>query len=182
MSNRNDTLSLKLLEAYTRDVGRGVSRIDYESMDSLSASTGDVIEIRGKRRTVAKCLPLYPSDEGKGIIRVDGLVRNNAGVAIGDTTVVRKIKAVPAEKVIVAPLEALPSVDERYLADALESVPLIKGDNVMAPYFGGRLAFQVISVTPPSAGTSAGEAFLVTQKTIFHITDKDQASGHGVPQ
>jgi transitional endoplasmic reticulum ATPase len=45
MSNRNDTLSLKILEAYTRDVGRGVARIDYESMDPLSASTGDVIEI-----------------------------------------------------------------------------------------------------------------------------------------
>src|SRR5918998_258484 len=88
-------------------------------MDSLGASTGDVIEIRGKRRTVAKCLPLYPSDEGKGIIRVDGLVRNNAGVAIGDTVVVRKIKAVPAEKVIVAPLEAIPPIDERYLADAV---------------------------------------------------------------
>src|SRR6266487_4476814 len=113
MSNRNDTLSLKILEAYTRDVGRGVARIDYESMDSLSASTGDVIEIRGKRRTVAKCLPLYPSDEGKGIVRVDGLVRNNAGVAIGDTVVVRKIKAVPAEKVVVAPLEAIPPIDER---------------------------------------------------------------------
>src|ERR687890_355303 len=88
-NTKNDTtLSLKVLEAYTRDVGRGVARIDYDSMDSLSASTGDVIEIRGKRRTVAKCLPLYPSDEGKGIIRVDGLVRNNAGVAIGDTVVV----------------------------------------------------------------------------------------------
>jgi transitional endoplasmic reticulum ATPase len=134
-------------------------------MDSLSASTGDVIEIRGKRRTVAKCLPLYPSDEGKGIIRVDGLVRNNAGVAIGDTVVVRKIKAVPAEKVIVAPLEAIPPIDERYLADALESVPLIKGDNVMVPYFGGRLTFQVIGVTP------AADAVLVTQKTIFHISD-----------
>src|ERR687885_2493075 len=132
MSNANP-LSLKVLEAYTRDVGRGVARIDYDSMDSLSASTGDVIEIKGKdgRRTVAKCLPLYPSDEGKGIIRVDGLVRNNAGVAIGDTVVVRKIKAVPAEKVIVAPLEAIPPIDERYLADALESVPLIKGDNLM---------------------------------------------------
>jgi transitional endoplasmic reticulum ATPase len=170
------TLSLKVLEAYTRDVGRGVARIDYDSMDSLSASTGDVIEIRGKRRTVAKCLPLYPSDEGKGIIRVDGLVRNNAGVAIGDTVVVRKIKAVPAEKVIVAPLEAIPPIDERYLADALESVPLIKGDNVMVPYFGGRLTFQVIGVTP------AADAVLVTQKTIFHITDKDEALGKGIPQ
>ena len=163
--------SLKVLEAYTRDVGRGVARIDYDSMDSLTASTGDVIEIRGKRRTVAKCLPLYPSDEGKGIIRVDGLVRNNAGVAIGDTVVVRKIKAIPAEKVIVAPLEAIPPIDERYLADALESVPLIKGDNVMVPYFGGRLTFQVIGVTP-----AGSDAVLVTQKTAFNITTAGQAS------
>ena len=76
-----NTTTLKVLEVYTRDVGRGVARIDYDSMDSLSASTGDVVEIKGKRKTVAKCLPLYPSDEGKGIIRVDGLVRNNAGIA-----------------------------------------------------------------------------------------------------
>jgi transitional endoplasmic reticulum ATPase len=172
-----NTISLKVLEAYTRDVGRGVARIDYESMDALSASTGDVVEIRGKRKTVAKCLPLYPSDEGKGIIRVDGLVRNNAGVAIGDTVIVRKIKAVPAEKVIVAPLEAIPPIDERYLADALESVPLIKGDNVMVPYFGGRLTFQVIGVTP---GPGV-DAVLVTQKTVFHIAERGETL-RGVPQ
>ena len=170
-----NTLSLKVLEAYTRDVGRGVARIDYDSMDSLIASTGDVVEIKGKRRTVAKCLPLYPSDEGKGIIRIDGLVRNNSGVAIGDTVVVKKIKAVPAEKVIVAPLEAIPPIDERYLADALESVPLIKGDNVMVPYFGGRLTFQVIGVNP------AADAVLVNQKTIFHIAEKGETL-RGVPQ
>jgi transitional endoplasmic reticulum ATPase len=170
-----NTLSLKVLEAYTRDVGRGVARIDYDSMDSLGASTGDVIEIKGKRRTVAKCLPLYPSDEGKGIIRVDGLVRNNAGIAIGDTVQVKKIKAVAAEKIVVAPLEAIPPIDERYLADALESVPLIKGDNVMVPYFGGRLTFQVIGVTP------AADAVLVTQKTVFHIAEKGETL-RGVPQ
>jgi transitional endoplasmic reticulum ATPase len=170
-ANNTLNLDLKILEAYTRDVGRGVARIDYDSMDSLSASTGDLIEIKGgeknksHRRTVAKCLPLYPSDEGKGIIRVDGLVRNNAGVAIGDTVVVRKIKAVPAEKVIVAPLEAVPPIDERYLADALEDVPMIKGDNVMVPYFGGRLTFQVMGVSPPSS-----DAVLVSQKTQFNIT------------
>ena len=112
MSQRHN-LSLKVFEAYTRDVGRGVARIDYDSMDSLSASTGDVVEIKGKRKTVAKCLPLYPSDEGKGIIRVDGLVRNNAGIVIGDTVIVKKIKAVPAEKVVVAPLEVIPPIDER---------------------------------------------------------------------
>jgi len=168
-------LSLKVLEAYTRDVGRGVARIDYDSMDTLNASTGDVIELKGKRRTVAKCLPLYPSDEGKGIIRIDGLGRNNSGIAIGDAITVKKIKAVPAEKVVVAPLEAIPPIDERYLADALESVPLIKGDNVMVPYFGGRLTFQVIGVTP------AADAVLVTQKTVFHIAEKGETL-RGVPQ
>ena len=168
-------LSLKVLEAYTRDVGRGVARIDYDSMDTLSASTGDVIEIKGKRRTVAKCLPLYPSDEGKGIIRIDGLGRNNSGIAIGDTISVRKIKAAAAEKVVVAPLEAMPPIDERYLADALESVPLVKSDNVMVPYFGGRLTFQVIGVTP------AADAVLVTQKTVFHIAEKGETL-RGVPQ
>ena len=168
-------LSLKVLEAYTRDVGRGVARIDYDSMDTLSASTGDVIEIKGKRRTVAKCLPLYPSDEGKGIIRIDGLGRNNSGIAIGDTISVRKIKAAAAEKVVVAPLEAMPPIDERYLADALESVPLVKSDNVMVPYFGGRLTFQVIGVTP------VADAVLVTQKTIFHIAEKGETL-RGVPQ
>ncbi|HYJ01276.1 MAG TPA: hypothetical protein VEW92_03595, partial [Nitrososphaeraceae archaeon] len=30
--------SLKVLEAYTRDVGRGIARIDYDTMDSLTVS------------------------------------------------------------------------------------------------------------------------------------------------
>jgi transitional endoplasmic reticulum ATPase len=143
-------------------------------MDSLGATTGDIIEIRGKRRTVAKCLPLYPSDEGKNIIRIDGLMRNNAGVAIGDTINAKKIKAVSAEKVIVSPLETIPPIDERYLTDALESTPLVKGDNVMVPYFGGRLTFQVVAVTPPA------DAVLVTNKTLFTITEKD-ADLRGMP-
>ena len=168
-------LSLKVLEAYTRDVGRGVARIDYDSMDTLNASTGDVIEVKGKRRTVAKCLPLYPSDEGKGIIRIDGLGRNNSGIAIGDSISVKKIKAVAADKIVVAPLEAIPPIDERYLADALESVPLIKGDNVMVPYFGGRLTFQIIGITPNA------DAVLVTQKTAFTIAEKGETL-RGVPQ
>src|ERR1017187_347832 len=168
-------VQLKVLEAYTRDVGRGVARIDYDAMDALDASTGDVIEIRGKRRTVAKCLPLYPSDEGRGIVRIDGLIRNNAGVAIGDMVTVKKVKAPPAEKVVVAPLEAVPPIDERYLADTLESVPVTKGDNVMIPYFGGRLTFQVMGVSP------VAEAVLITQRTVFVISEKGEAL-RGVPQ
>jgi SpoVK/Ycf46/Vps4 family AAA+-type ATPase len=173
--SQQQQVQLKVLEAYTRDVGRGVARIDYDAMDALDASTGDVIEIKGKRRTVAKCLPLYPSDEGRGIVRIDGLIRNNAGVAIGDVVVVKKVKAPPAEKVVVAPLEAVPPIDERYLADALESVPVTKGDNIMIPYFGGRLTFQVVGVSP------VADAALITQRTVFVISEKGEAL-RGVPQ
>ncbi|MHB8566228.1 MAG: CDC48 family AAA ATPase [Nitrososphaerales archaeon] len=168
-------VSLKVIEAYTRDVGRGVARFDYGSMDSLDVSTGDVVEIKGKRRTVAKCLPLYPADEGRGIVRADGLMRSNAGVSIGDSVSIKKIKAVPAEKVIIVPLDTVAPVDERYLSDALENVPLTKGDNIVVPYFGGRLSFQVLGFSP------ASDAALVTQKTIFSISEKGEAL-RGVPQ
>ncbi len=168
-------ITLKVLEAYTRDVGRGVVRLDYDAMDSLDASTGDIVEIKGKRKTVGKCLPLYPSDEGRGVIRIDGLIRNNSGVAIGDTVTIKKIKAPPAEKIVVAPLEAIPPIDERYLADALESVPVTKGDNLMIPYFGGRLTFQVLGVSPMA------DAVLITQRTIFSISEKGETL-RGVPQ
>lgn len=169
-------LDLKILEAYSRDVGKGVARVEYETMDSLGASTGDILELKGgeksssARRTVARCFPLHSSDEGKGVIRIDGIVRNNAGLAIGDNVTVKKIRATLAEMVVVVPLDVVPPLDERYLADSLDSVSMIKGDNVMVPYFGGRLTFQVIGLTPPAC-----EAVIVGQKTQFTIATSDQA-------
>ncbi len=166
---------LKVLEAYTRDVGRGVVRLDYTAMDSLDASTGDIIEIKGKRRTVGKCLPLYPSDEGRGVVRIDGLLRNNSGVAIGDSITAKKIKAQPAEKITVSPLESIPPIDERYLSDALEGIAVTKGDNIMIPYFGGRLTFQVQGISPPA------DAVLITHRSRFVISEKSETM-RGVPQ
>ena len=45
----------------------------------------------------------------------------------------------------------------------------------MVPYFGGRLTFQVIGVTPNA------DAVLITQKTVFHIAEKGETL-RGVPQ
>ena len=162
----NANPSIKVIEAYTRDVGRGIARIDYDFMSALNIARGDFIEISGdKRRTVAKCLPLYPSDEGRDIMRIDSIVRNNAGVAIGDTVVVRKIKPILAEKVTVSQLGSVANIDERYLFDSLENLCVIKGDNVSTPYLGGRLRFQVINVSP-----AAADAVQVNKNTIFYIT------------
>ena len=141
-------MKIKLLEAYTRDVGRGVCRIDYNTMDKLGCATGDSIEIQGDRKTVAKCLPLYPSDEGKGMIRCDGLIRENLKCQIGCEVEIIKIKVTPAVRVYVKFLEAVPPIDMRYLADALESVSVVKGDNSAIPYFGGRIRIKVMRTIP----------------------------------
>ncbi|MGC9209396.1 MAG: CDC48 family AAA ATPase [Nitrososphaeria archaeon] len=175
MSETN-TVTLKVMEAYTRDVGRGVARIDYEVMDMLNLQSGDVIEIKGKRRTVAKVLPLYPTDEGRGIIRIDGLIRSNAGVAIGDNVTIRKVKAVPAERIVISPMEEVPYIDERYITDALEGLPVVKGDNIIVPYFGGRITFNVVQTSPANA-----EAVIINQKTIIERTGRGQVL-KGVPR
>jgi transitional endoplasmic reticulum ATPase len=48
----------------------------------------------------------------------------------------------------------------------------------MVPYFGGRLTFQIIGITPPPAVDTAA---IVTSKTTFTITEKDEAL-RGMPQ
>ena len=161
---------LTVQESYTRDVGRGVVRIDKNTMYDLKIDSGDIVEIVGGHKAVAKCLQIYPSDEGKKIIRVDGLVRNNCKTEIGNIVYVRKIKSVAAESVMVAPLEAIPPLDPRYIADALDGMPIIPEQFVMVPYFGGRLTFMAVGTIPEI--TDDIEAVIVTQKTRFGILEK----------
>jgi hypothetical protein len=97
---KSRVISLRVLPAYARDIGRGVVRIDHHSMDSLGIATGDIVEIIGKKDGMdARCYPLLPSDEGQGITRIDPAVRKLIGAAIDDTVNIRKIAAaVPPEK------------------------------------------------------------------------------------
>ena len=85
-------VSLRILAAYARDVGRGVVRIDGRSMDILGVADGDVVEIIGKKGgTDARCYRLLPSDEGQGIARIDPALRKMIGIAIDHTVTIRKI-------------------------------------------------------------------------------------------
>ena len=85
-------VSLRVLAAYARDIGRGVVRIDGRSMDILGVSNGDIVEVIGKKDgTDARCYQLLPSDEDQGIIRIDPALRKIIGVAIDDTVTIRKM-------------------------------------------------------------------------------------------
>jgi len=49
MKNGNE-VKLKVAEARSRDVGRGIARIDPEIVEALGLTTGDVIVIDGTKR------------------------------------------------------------------------------------------------------------------------------------
>lgn len=58
---------LKADIAKPRDVGRGIVRIDEGIMAKLGLSASDVVEITGRRRTVAVAWSAYPDDENSDI-------------------------------------------------------------------------------------------------------------------
>ena len=98
MDEKRKVVSLKVLAAYARDIGREVVRIDHRSMDILGVSTSDTVEVVGKRDvTEALCYPLLPSDEGKGITRIDPKIRQAVGAALDDTVEIMTVARVPAE-------------------------------------------------------------------------------------
>ena len=40
-------------------MGRGIARIDPKDLEGMGAATGDIVQIVGKQRTVAKAMPAY---------------------------------------------------------------------------------------------------------------------------
>ncbi len=84
------SIELKVAESYQNDVGRGLVRIDTKAREEIGVSTGDIVELKGKRNTAAVVWQAHPQDEGMGLIRMDGYMRQNTGVALGDKIIVKK--------------------------------------------------------------------------------------------
>ncbi len=99
--------TLRVADALQRDVGRGIARIDPKVVEELGLTSGDVVQISGKKKTTALCWPAYQEDYGKGRVRIDGYMRKNAGVSIDDKVTVRKLDARIADKLTLAPTEPL---------------------------------------------------------------------------
>lgn len=142
-------MKLQVFEAYTRDVGRMIARIDYDTMDELLIQTGNSVMIKGKKNTPAKALPLYPSDESRKMIRIDGITRKNCDAIIKEFIEIEKITDAPiAIEITVRPIHATPPLDGAYIAECLDQSPVIKDTVFNVPYFGGRIEFVVEDTQP----------------------------------
>ncbi len=165
-SMKKKEVTLRVAEAYYRDVGRGIARIDPEVMEELGLQSGDVIEIIGKNSVPAIVWPGYPDDRGKRIIRIDGSLRNNAGVSIDDKVRIRKVEAKPAERVVLAPTEPVRLMGgEAYLLRLLEGRPVKRGQKIRVEAFGHVLTF-VVTATKPAG------VVIVSRTTDIEIKEK----------
>ncbi len=171
------TLTLRVTEAKTKDVGRGIARIDPEDLQRIGAEIGEVIQVEGKRRTVAKVMPTYPEDRGKSLVQMDGLSRGNAQVSLDEKASIEKIRNSPAERITLSPLTSARAAgrdgDARYIGTLLDGLSLVEGDTVRANLFGTRsLDFAVVSTVPKGA-------VVIHSNTRIEIKGKDEASPRG---
>lgn len=168
---------LRVAEAQGRDVGRGIARIDPKVMEEAGLTTGDVVEIIGKRRTVAIVWPGYPEDYGRGLIRIDGYIRQNAGVSIDEKATVRKVEARKASKITLAPEEPLRILGaEEYLLQLLEGRVVTRGDKIPIGIMGRKIELTVISVQPPAP------AVIITPETSIAISEGRVEAVREVPR
>ena len=162
---RRKEVQLRVAEARQRDIGRKIARLDSRAIRELGLSPGDLVEIIGKRSTLAIVWPPYKEDDGMGLIRIDGEVRRNAGVSVGDYVRVAKANAKPATKIVLAPFESLPFVGDfaRIVRSQLLNLPVMKGDIIVIPVLGMGVELKVTSTSPTNA-------VIVTENTVVEVS------------
>ncbi|MBU4265790.1 MAG: CDC48 family AAA ATPase [Candidatus Altiarchaeales archaeon] len=161
-------LTLKVSEASTKDVGRGIARLDPKDMERISADVGDIVEIKGDKSTVAKVMPAFAEDRGKGIVKIDGIIRGNAQTGLGDKVRIKKVDAVDASKIVLAPTIPLHGKKaEGYLGKLLEGLPLIKGDRARTTFMGTQpREFIVVDTKPANVPVLVHSTTAIKLKTV----------------
>lgn len=169
-TSKHGTLNLRVSESRAKDVGRGIARIDPTDMTKLAVEVGDIIQILGKRKSVAKVMPAYIEDRGKGVIQADGLIRQNAQIGLDERVAIEKAPYKHAQRIILSPLTLMRATpgDLRYLGSLLDGLPIMEGDRIRANFFGARSHdFTVVTAIP--AGV-----LVIHPKTIIEIKTRKE--------
>lgn len=156
-------IQVRVAEAYHRDAGKGIARIDVGLMKRLGLENGGVMEIQGKEKVYAIAWPGNPED-AEDLIRIDGSTRANLGAGIDTRVTVQRAEARPARKIVVAPTRQIRLIGgPQYLLRILEGRPVVKGEMLRVEMINNTLSLAVVSTVP------SGPA-LITQDTIISIT------------
>ncbi|HHT9150972.1 MAG TPA: CDC48 family AAA ATPase [Candidatus Wujingus californicus] len=160
-------ISLKVAEALKKDAGRGLARIDPADIEKMQAHIGDIIEITGKKRTVAKVMPAFKEERGMNKIQIDGMTRGNAHISLDEKVNVKIITWRPADNVVLTPISSTNlERDIKYIGGLLDGLPVIAGDRIRATLFGSRFTDFLVESTMPKG------AVVINPTTILKINEK----------
>jgi transitional endoplasmic reticulum ATPase len=148
---------LKVAEALTSDVGRGIARLGTKIREKLGVSSGDVVKLEGKKLALAIVWPSHPSDTEEEDVRIDGILRQNSGVGLGDKVSVSKAEVKDAKKIVLAPQQPVRfhAGFEQYVKKKLVGKPVVKGNVLPIGVFGTPIPL-VISSTLPTGSLMIG--------------------------
>ncbi|HUL21755.1 MAG TPA: CDC48 family AAA ATPase [Thermodesulfobacteriota bacterium] len=165
------TIDLRVSETLTEDVGKGLARLDPEDIKALGGVLGDLIEMSGEKKTVARITGTFPEHYGKKIIQIDGITRSNAEVNLGEIVRIKKIPYKIATTVLITPLDLTNVVPEgselEQFPKILQGLPVLIGDRINVPFLTGKDRFFMVEATSPSGGV------LINSKTKFLIKKPD---------
>ncbi len=97
------TVRLQVAAARQEESGQGIARIPRSAFQALGITDGDVVQVTGKRDTVAVAMSAYDEDQSLSVIRLDGLQRGNAEVGSGEHVKIAAAQSRPATRVVFAP-------------------------------------------------------------------------------
>ena len=171
-------VQLRVLDSRQRDVARGIARIDQTTMQKLGVSSGDVIEILGKKKTSAIAWPAYSEDQDPGIMRIDGFLRKNASVSINEYVVVRKAEVKNAMSIVLAPVDMRLNFDEdfaNFVKNRLMDRTFVEGDTTLVMMLGHSVQFTVAKMQPHGI-------VKMTHDTRLQILTEPVAEAKGMPR
>jgi len=185
MSDKEESVSLRVSKAIPSDVGHGRARISADM--GLDLKPGDIVEISGDNRSTAA---IYwrsrPEDAKMDIIRVDGIIRKNAGVSLGDRVTVTKVEAKDCTKLTISPVMANkqkvkfgPGI-EGFARRGLAKRPVVAGDRIFIPgmtLFAEALPFAVVQTTPKGIVKVTTDTEIVIKDEAVAEEDVGQSEG-----
>jgi len=128
-STNQEDIKVRIEELEKSRSGRSLCYIDPDVIDMLGLTTGNIIEISGKKKTTGIVVSSVV-DKGKSIIRLDGLQRLNAGATIGEYVSIKLAKVYAAEEIILTPTKA--NLDLKKQGEAIKAKlidkPVVIGD------------------------------------------------------
>jgi len=184
-SDEEEELTLRVAKAIPSDVGHGRARVPFNN--ALDLKPGDIIEIRGERRTAAIVWRCRPEDQNLGVIRIDGIIRKNAGVSLGDRVTIQKVEAKPCTRLVLSPVMAKqqkvrfgPGI-EGFARRGLNKRPVTAGDRIFIPgmtLFAEALPFAIVSTNPSGIVQVLPDTEIVIKEEA--LDDEDEAAGHDI--